>query len=84
MVLYQGRHSGASLDASRRLRSIEEIQKRGRWKTARSVSRYERGGRLQDTWRSLTAAQKTHFEACERVLESVVLHDTGYPAVLGQ
>ena len=33
LVLYSLRHSGASWDASSRRRSLQEVQKRGRWRT---------------------------------------------------
>ena len=42
MVPYQGRHSGASVDRAENLRTSESIQKRGRWKSAKSVRRYEK------------------------------------------
>ena len=40
--LYSLRHGGASADALRRTRSIEEIKKRGRWTSDASVRRYEK------------------------------------------
>ena len=82
VVPYQGRHSGASLDASRRLRPLLEVQKRGRWQTMKSVVRYEKGGRLAETWKTLSAAQKRHFELCESSLERIILHRRGLPPSL--
>ena len=83
IVPYQARHSGASIDASRRLRPLLEVQKRGRWQTMKSVTRYEKGGRLAETWKTLTAAQKRHFEVCENNLERIILHRQGLPPALG-
>ena len=40
------RHSGASHDAYHKVRSMSEIQTRGRWKAAKSVNRYKRPGRM--------------------------------------
>lgn len=40
------RHSGASHDAFYSIRSIREIQVRGRWKAAASVARYKKPGRM--------------------------------------
>ena len=46
VVPYQARHSGPSIDVARRYRSLEEIQKRGQWKHAKSMQRYEKAARL--------------------------------------
>ena len=42
--LYQLRHGGASHDAAGRQRTTEEIRKRGRWESHKSLRRYESGG----------------------------------------
>ncbi len=47
------------------------------------MARYEKAGRLQDTWRSLTAQQRAYFEACEAGLEQVVLSGNGFSPRLG-
>ena len=49
LVPYQMRHSGASLDRAKGLRTLEATQKRGRWTSLASVRRYEKHGRLNDT-----------------------------------
>ena len=49
----------------------------------KSLVRYEKGGRLQETWKSLTACQKRHFELCEAAIERVILHRRGLPPPLG-
>ena len=59
------RHSGASHDAYHHIRDIHEIQTRGRWKAAKSVSRYKRPGRMllsqsqvaQSVWRKAIQAR---------------------------
>ena len=43
---YQARHSGASTDRASNARTLLDIQKRGGWKTMKSVCRYEKGARL--------------------------------------
>ena len=43
---YSVRHGGASSDALWRTRSLIEIQKRGRWRSEKSVRRYEKHSRL--------------------------------------
>jgi len=40
------RHGAASEDFHRGLRSLAEVQARGRWRTSASVRRYEKAGRL--------------------------------------
>ena len=46
---YQNRHGGASRDHLKKLRSIPEIQRRGRWNTDSSARIYDKPGRLQQT-----------------------------------
>ena len=43
---YSLRHSGASHDSLLRRRSIEAIQKRGRWRAASSATRYDKHARV--------------------------------------
>ncbi|CAK0883482.1 unnamed protein product, partial [Prorocentrum cordatum] len=50
---YRFRHAGASVDFATGARRLEEIQRRGRWRSARSLRRYEHGGRLADLLRRL-------------------------------
>ena len=40
------RHSATSHDALHKLRTLQEIQKRGRWRAHQSVTRYEKGGQI--------------------------------------
>ena len=82
LVPYQARHSGASIDAANNVRGLPSIQKRGRWASKKSVQRYEKAGRLQDTWRDLTARQKDHFKLCAESLRSVMLENRGFPPVM--
>ena len=44
------RHSGASNDMFHKRRSLEEIQKRGRWAARKSVTRYEKHALLLKRW----------------------------------
>jgi len=45
-TLYSIRHSGASEDYLRKRRSLEDIQRRGRWRTQASVRRYTKEAKL--------------------------------------
>ena len=79
-VSYQMRHSGASIDRAHSLRSIESIQKRGRWQAQRSVRRYEKQGRINESWSTLTDKQQQYFRRCEESLKEVILHGSAGPA----
>ncbi|CAK0861934.1 unnamed protein product [Prorocentrum cordatum] len=68
-VPYQGRHSGASLDRASNRRTQEEVQKRGRWATLTSVKRYEKAGRLNESWEGLSELTKSFCVAALRVME---------------
>lgn len=48
------RHSGASHDAYYKVRTLKEIQTRGRWKAANSVNRYRKPGRMLLSQASVT------------------------------
>ena len=52
---YRLRHGGASKDFNRQTRTLQEIQRRGRWKSFSSVRRYEKGGRVNQLLNSLPA-----------------------------
>ena len=74
LVPYQGRHSGISIDRAENARSHMEAMKRGRWRSERSVRRYEKAGRLNDVWTRLPANTKASAEKAERRIKSVILH----------
>ena len=48
--LHTRQDSGPSIDRSRGYRSLQEVQKRGQWKSQKSVTRYEKSARLASTW----------------------------------
>ena len=52
------RHGGPSTDFLEGTLSIEDIQRRGRWKSLSSVRRYEKHGRLSAQLSRLTDSQK--------------------------
>ena len=53
VVPCRGRHSGASVESAENLRTLESTQKRGRWKSAKSVRRYVKSGRVNQSWSEL-------------------------------
>ncbi|CAK0911875.1 unnamed protein product [Prorocentrum cordatum] len=68
--VYQLRHSGPSHDYAYAagLRDLEQIRRRGRWKSWSSVRRCEKGGRLTEQLHKLGGPQREHAEACARLL----------------
>ena len=74
LVLYQTRHSGASRDAKEMRRTGAEIQKKGDWRSAKSVNRCEKSGRLSAAWDSLTPALQHHALRCEAGLWETVAY----------
>ena len=73
LVPYQLRHSGASDDRLQKIRTSEEIMKRGRWRTLKSVARYEKHARVTLEFSRLTASVQAHCVACEGQLGDVFL-----------
>ncbi|CAE8693166.1 unnamed protein product [Polarella glacialis] len=73
VVPYQARHSGPSIDRARVLRTQDEVQKRGRWASRKSLARYEKAARLASTYNQLSLLQRTLFQACEDHIEAIVL-----------
>ena len=71
-VPYQARHSGASLDAARGLRSRAEIKARGRWASDRSVARYESKARVAESSDCLPKPRLQHLQLCEHRLEELL------------
>ena len=55
------RHGGPSVDAAKGLRTIPEIQKRGMWRAASSVRRYEKAGALMRQLEKVPRALLTSF-----------------------
>ena len=62
--LYRVRHAGASHDFVTKERSLEEVRRRGRWRTHQSVRRYEKGARTGQLLHHLSAGVRTHALAC--------------------
>ena len=73
MVPYEARHSGPAIDVARGHRSRAEVRERGRWKTEKSVVRYEQRARLAMSYQRLPAALQAHFDKCEAHLGDVLL-----------
>ena len=81
-VPYHVRHSGPSWDRLQQYRTLESIQKRGRWRSFLSVQRYEKSGRISADYQKYSARQKAHFEDCQRHLRDYVLGLREVPEML--
>jgi len=72
-VPYQTRHSGPSIDVAASERSLAETQKRGQWKSIKSVRRYEKSGRLAAMSHRLSCDVQAYMRECEKRCEGVFL-----------
>jgi hypothetical protein len=82
LVPYQARHSGASIDRFSESRSLLEVQKRGFWKSVKSLTRYEKAGRLVLSWQKHSTEQQQQFEAAERVIGEAMCNRPARPGIL--
>ena len=74
VVPYALRHTGASTDAQRGWRSLQAIQKRGRWRCHQSVARYEKSGRVGLGWGKIRKPVRRWLEGCAANLEAYIRH----------
>ena len=70
------------MDRAENPRTLESIQKRGRWKSAKSVRRHEKSGRVNQSWSELAPLVQAHNEHCNNLLSSVLLHGHASPTPL--
>jgi len=73
MVPYQSRHSGPAVDVARGSRTQPEVKDRGRWKSDKSVQRYEQRARLGQSFQQLPPRAKSHLSECEAKLGALLL-----------
>lgn len=71
---YQLRHGSASTDVLQGIRSLTDIQKRGRWQTPKSVRRYSNGGRVSQVFGNLTPFQKNEAHQAEKWMQKTLGH----------
>ena len=70
---YRLRHTGASVDFALKARRLEEVQRRGRWRTTTSLRRYEHGARLNELFNRLPPAVRQYAQHCSAQLNNVLL-----------
>ncbi|CAK0790966.1 unnamed protein product [Prorocentrum cordatum] len=71
-VLYTARHSGASIDRFTGRISLQEVQRRGRWRQPSSVRRYEKRGLIQAVWSEMEPSARTYCPQAEAELPSLL------------
>ena len=69
---YLTRHSGPSIDRSKNLRTQFEVQRRGHWKTTKSILRYEKSARLAKSWELVPKVTQDFCQECETVFEAIM------------
>ena len=77
---YHMRHSGASWDRLQNLRSIDQVQRRGRWASHRNMLRYEKHGRMVSAFNSLPKVHQLHALECERKIVGLLSGQEKYVA----
>ena len=70
--LYQLRHGGISHEVATGRRSLLDAQVRGRWKSQKSMTRYEKGGRIHQVLARLSPAQLEHAKLARRRLAEIL------------
>jgi len=70
---YQARHSGASADRAENTRTLDEVRKRGGWKSFKSLARYEKSARLAERALRQSAVARGYGNECLRLLEPALL-----------
>ena len=71
-VLYMGRHTGASLDRLEGRRTLDEVQKRGRWRSTNSVRRYEKHALVQEVLERMHPTKVAYCQQCEPKLREML------------
>ena len=73
LSLYVLRHSGPSDDHLAKRRTLDEIQRRGRWSTQTSVRRYEKSARVTSQLKLLSVPQLKFCQECNEHLREIFM-----------
>lgn len=74
---YQIRHGAASTEVLCRKQPLEQVMKKGRWRTLVSVRRYEQGGRLAQVFGLLSETEQNRCLEAERNSAQLLLRSFG-------
>lgn len=72
IVPYSARHCGASSDKASGVRSLVEVQRRGRWKCMTSVARYEMAARINEQLNLLPPQVRAEAVAAEKNIAKIL------------
>ena len=72
--LYSLRRGGASEDFLRKRRSLDEVQRRGRWRTEKSVRRYTKEAKLLSELHRIDPRIITYGEFVESRIQNLFLY----------
>eukprot|EP00438_Fugacium_kawagutii_P013651 Skav213124 [mRNA] locus=scaffold107:139529:142876:+ [translate_table: standard] len=78
-TLHQLRHSGASWDRLKRLRTTLEVKMRGRWASDSSLKRYDSHAKIAQLYEKLPVAIKRSAEASPELLKGMVSASSSPP-----
>ena len=70
--VYQLRHGSASADALEKFRTLDQIQKRGRWQWGKSVRRYANGGRVSQVFQELSQEEQRQASVAEPEIVKII------------
>ncbi len=79
ITLYVLRHTGPAHDFLAHLRTLPEIQRRGRWALETSVRRYERSSRVASQLNRLSAVQLAFCRLADRLLPDLFAGKAAVP-----
>ena len=79
-VLYQLRHSGASWDRLKSIRTLAAVKKRGGWRTDRSMHRYEKATRVLAEWHKLGQSFRNYCQMCADKLQELMVENARVPS----
>ncbi len=71
--LYRLRHAGASHDVAYKLRNLDQVMKRGSWRSTASVARYAKPARLNEQIQAMPAAVVADLRRRESQLPQLLL-----------
>ena len=80
MTMCKTRHNGAGIDRVRGFRTLQEVQRRGRWKAFNSVTRYDKSSRLAADYHSVAHSLQDKVETPAQRSQGIVDKATASPA----
>lgn len=73
ITLYMTRHSRPSIDRAFVNRTAQEVRKKGRWKSSKSVVGHEKAGQLARAWFTLMPMQRASMMWARQHIDSIML-----------